>query len=84
MIVVSRECLFVLSHVYQACHKNMEAKLCLDKVEEYIRDQRLRDDNLFTDTMKKLKCGSNIEEADSELSLSIQLGGKEEFDQRGE
>eukprot|EP00978_Attheya_sp_CCMP212_P019884 scaffold56383_cov72-Attheya_sp.AAC.1 len=84
MIVVSRECLFVLSHVYQACNKNMEAKLCLDKVEEYIRDQRVRDDNMFAETMAKLKCGSKtMGGADSELSLSIRLEGKE-FDQRGE
>ena len=54
MLVVSKQSLYVLSHV---CNKeNMidEAHKCLDRIELYIDEQKNRDEELFTNTMNDL------------------------------
>lgn len=54
MLVVSKECFFVLSHVCQALGKKNEAQKYLNRIEKYIDEQGQRDDDIFSETMYQL------------------------------
>ena len=68
MLVVSKECFYVLGHVLQSFGEKGQAKKCLERVEVIINEQRERDDDLYKDTMKKLGVGDGTADTDGLLS----------------
>ena len=47
MLLISKEALYVLCHVYQEIGKFVETQHCLDKIEKYIEDQKQRDEEQY-------------------------------------
>ena len=74
MLVVSKQSLYVLSHV---CNKEKmigEAHKCLDRIDLYIDEQQKRDEELFTKTMNDLveTDSTNIQSSSSPSDLALE------------
>ena len=75
MVVVSKQCLYVLSHVSQAIGKYNEAIRCLDQIEVHLDEERQRDDGLYNDTMKQVVASDSRANLGQNIS-SFALEGK--------
>jgi hypothetical protein len=70
MLVLSKQCLYVLCNVYKSLGETNEAKKCLDRVEVYINNQRNKDDEQYKETMKRInKSNTHNAESLSEFAL---------------
>lgn len=54
MLVLSKQSFHILSYVWRQVRKFDEANKCLDRIEAYIDEQRIRDDDLYDKTMTRL------------------------------
>ena len=54
MLVLSKQCFYVMSHVCKSVGKIDEAKKCLDKIEIYIDEQKQKDSEQYKDAMKRI------------------------------
>lgn len=54
MLVLSKQIFHILSYVWRQVRKFDEANKCLDRIEAYIDEQRIRDDDLYDKTMARL------------------------------
>ena len=54
LVVVSIEAFYVLSHIFQSSGKQEKALQCLDMIEQYMKEQRDRDDELYATAMSKV------------------------------
>mmetsp|Transcript_21486 Transcript_21486/g.48805 ORF Transcript_21486/g.48805 Transcript_21486/m.48805 type:complete len:677 (+) Transcript_21486:84-2114(+) len=57
MIILSKECFYVLAHTCSSVNQTAEAQKCLDRIELYINEQRIQEDALFAETM--VRCGDH-------------------------
>lgn len=55
VVIVSKQSFYLLTQVYCLVKKYDEASQCLDRIERYIDQKRLRDDDLYNQTMATLK-----------------------------
>ena len=55
MVIVSKQSFYLLTQVYCLVKKYDEASQCLDRIERYVDQKRLRDDDLYNQTMATLK-----------------------------
>ena len=58
VVIVSKQSFYLLTQVYCLVKKYEEASQCLDRIERYIDQKRLRDDDLYNQTMASLKSKS--------------------------
>lgn len=54
MLVLSKQCFYVMSHVCKSVGKIDEAKKCLDRIEIYIDEQKQKDSEQYKDAMKRI------------------------------
>lgn len=63
MLVVSKECLYVLSHVLHFLDQKSRSHKCLDQLETYINRQTELDEQMYASTMQACKSGGDIKKS---------------------
>mmetsp|Transcript_14255 Transcript_14255/g.21073 ORF Transcript_14255/g.21073 Transcript_14255/m.21073 type:complete len:1526 (-) Transcript_14255:365-4942(-) len=60
LLVVSKECFYVLAHVCEALGKHIEGHKCLDRIEVYVDEQKARDESLYNQAMEKVSASGSV------------------------
>eukprot|EP00804_Cyclotella_cryptica_P000737 CCRYP_001018-RA/>CCRYP_001018-RA protein AED:0.02 eAED:0.02 QI:978/1/1/1/0.71/0.62/8/2038/1234 len=69
LVVVSIEAFYAMSHIFQSTGKQEKALQCLDMIENYMKEQQDRDDQLYTTAINKVEKDFLFSEGDITASI---------------